>query len=311
MPINLFTQRQILLRAETTEGVENAPVAATDGFLTFEGSVQIESDKLERVQDQSFFTANPFVLVNRRVTIQFTIEMLGAATVGAASPIGLVLRACGMSETLVATTSATYRPRTTGIDSVTAHFNHGGVLYKAMGARGNIEWEQSIDGYTRGTVTLTGLIAISDLPAELAPVNPTLTAFRTPPAIDAANWVVQLNSVALECTRITLNHGADVQIHHHSEGRVARIMDRKPSGVITCYMPAFASLNPYALAANHTRVPLSSTVNGGASRNVGLTAALVQLEEPRIVELNRGVGLEIPFVPLPNAGNDEYAWAFT
>lgn len=312
MPVELFQRRQILMRVESTEGTEAVPVGATDSLLTFEGSVQVESDKLERVMDLSYFSANPFVLVNRRVTMSFGIEMLGAAAAGSAAPIGALLRICGLSETLVASTSATYRPRTTGTDSATFHFNHAGVLFKAIGAKATIEWEMMVDGYCKGQVTVTGLIAISDIPAAVAPVTTTLTAFRTPPAIDAANWVVTLNAVALECTKITLNHGADIQIHHHSEGRVARMMDRKPSGVITCYLPTLGTLNPWALAANHTQVALSSAINGGATRNIGLTAALIQLEEPRTVELNRGMGLEIPFVPLPTgAGNDEYAWAFT
>lgn len=318
MPIKLFQARQILLKLETVEGIAEVLSGATNALLTFQGSVQVESDKLEREIDAAFFHANPFVLINRRVTVQFDIEMLGAATQGTAAPISPVLRAAAMSETLVATVpgppivpgSASYKPRTDGIESATVHFNHGGVLFKASGCKANIEWEIAIDNYAKGKVTLTGLVELSDLPAAAAAVAVTLTAFRTPPAISAANWTVLLNGVAVECTKISLNHGADVQIHHHSESRVARVMDRKPSGSITIYLPDLAVLNPYSIAANHTDVALSSVIDGGAGKKISLLAGVVQIEEPKVTEINKGIGLEIPLVPKPTNGNDEYNWLF-
>lgn len=310
MSIQLFQSRQILLAIEAVEGTEETISGTTDALLTFEGSVQVESDKLERVADAAFFQANPFVLINRRVTITFDIEMLGAATAGLAAPIGTVLRSAAMSEALVATTSATYAPRTTGIESATVHFNHGGVLFKALGSKANIEWDISIDNYAKGKVTLTGLVELSDLPAAAAAVSATLTAFRTPPAISAANWTVSLGGTAVECTKIALNHGAEVTIHHHSEGRVAKVMDRKPSGSITIYLPDLSVLNPYQLAGQHTDVALSSVIDGGATKKISLLAGKLQLEEPKVVDLNKGLGLEIPFVPKPTSGNDEYTWVF-
>lgn len=310
MAIQLFQSRQILLAIEAVEGVEETISGATNALLTFEGGVQVESDKLERVVDSAFFQANPFVLINRRVKVTFDIEMLGSATAGLAAPIGPVLRACAMSETLVATTSSAYKPRTDGIESATVHFNHGGVLFKAIGSKATIDWDLSIDNYAKGKVTLTGLVELSDLPASAAAVATTLTAFRTPPAISAANWTVLLNGTAVECTKITLNHGADVQIQHHSEARIAKIMDRQPSGAITIFLPDLSVLNPYSLAANHTDVALSSVIDGGATKKVTLTAGVVQLEEPKVTELNKGIALEIPFIPKPTAGNDEYTWLF-
>lgn len=312
MAIQLFQSRQILLAIEAVEGVEETISGATNALLTFEGGVQVESDKLERVVDSAFFQANPFVLINRRVTVTFDIEMLGAATAGSAAPIGTVLRAAAMSETLTAgpPAKAEYKPRTTGIESATVHFNHGGVLFKALGSKANIDWDISIDNYAKGKVTLTGLVELSDLPASVAAVAATLTAFRTPPAISAANWTVSLAGTPVECTKIALNHGAEVTIHHHSEARIAKVMDRKPSGTITIYLPDLAVLNPYQVAAQHTDVALSSVIDGGATKTISLLADVIQLEEPKVVDLNKGIGLEIPFVPKPTAGNDEYTWVF-
>lgn len=309
-PIKLFESRAIVVKVETTYGTDATPTGAANSVQTFEGSVQLEADQLARNQDRSFFGSNPFTLINKRGTVEFEVEMIGAATVGTKAPIGDVLRACGHAEVLVPTTSATYNPVSSGFASATIYFEHAGLTFKLVGCRGSIEWTLAIDSYAKGRVRFTGLIAAAT-PTEAAIAGFAPTGFQAPPAIEVDTWTVTVGGVALNAVQISLNQNATTQLYHGSEAREVSFRDREANGRLMVFQEALATWNPWNLANAHTDVAIVSAINGGAGKIATLNIPKAQLQYPQLTDRDGAMVWDIPFVAKPNTGNDEYSWAFT
>jgi hypothetical protein len=64
------------------------------------------------------------------------VELAGSGTAGTAPAYGSILKACGFSETIVASTSVTYAPVSSSFSSVTIYYNVDGVRHKLTGCRG-------------------------------------------------------------------------------------------------------------------------------------------------------------------------------
>jgi hypothetical protein len=188
MSIQTFNTRQILVKLETTSGVDSAPVGATDSMLSYNGNVSIEADKLERDIDRPFLGANPFLLVHKRATVEFEIDLIGNSTVGNSAPISPILKACGMAETLVGGTSASYTFISSAFQSATVYFYIGPLRCTMVYSMGTLEINQEIKSFNRGKVTLTGVITNSTLPTENVVSGVTLAAFQTPPAVEMETW---------------------------------------------------------------------------------------------------------------------------
>lgn len=309
-PIKLFENRTILAKKETVYGTDPTPTGAANALLSFEGSVSLEADKLERKQDLPYFGGDPFVLVGKRAMIEFTFDMLGAATAGNAAPIAPVLLGCAHAETLVAATSAKYNPVSSSFDSLTFYFYHAGYLFKVKGARGTIDWEMSIKDWGKGKAKFTGICTPADV-SEAAPGALTLTAFRTPPAVEMETLLVMIGAVAVNASKAAFSQNQEVKMFEGSEAREVGITDRKPSGTLTLFADALATINPWSLANAQGVNSIAITVDGGATKKAVLNVPTAQIELPKLTNIDGAMGWEIPFVALPNAGNDEYNWVFT
>lgn len=311
MPIQLFERRVVEVKIEGTYGTDSVPTGAANSVLSFDGQVAIEADKLDRKRDMDYFGGDPFLLVGKRVMIEFDVEMIGASSVGTAAPIAPVLRACAHGETLVGSTSATYNPISTAFQSVSVYFYHAGIRFKVTGVRGTIDWKMQIKGWCRGRVKLTGLINFTTNPSETAPTGNVYTAFQTPPVVETETLSVTLGGVALNVDSIDFTQGNDVKIFEGSESREATIVERMPTGVVRVYQEVLATFNPWSIANAYTNQAIVAAVNGGAGKITTLNVPLAQLEYPRLTNKDGAMLWEIPFVAKPNAGNDEYTWVFT
>lgn len=308
MAIFPFRRKVVLLKKESSYGTDSVPVAATNAILAMAGSITLESDKAERDIDLAFFGGKPFVIVNRRATIEFEFEPLGAATAGTASPWSHTLQACGFAETLDAVgppIEALYNPISDNISSCTIYFWMGTQKFAIVGCRGNIEFTTDIQTFVKGKATFTGIMA---MPVDAAMPAAVLTMFQTPVAVETETFELVLDAYNLNAKGVTLQLNNDVKMHEGSEAREVIINDRKPGGTIRCYDPGVAAKDLWALARAGEPVELSYTVQPAASptgRILVVSAPKVQLELPKFTELDGARGLEIPFVALPDAGNDE------
>lgn len=304
-----FRRKVLLLKTESVYGTDPTPTAALNAIQAMNGSITLEADKAEREIDLAFFGGKPFVLMNRRATIEFEFELLGASSPGTASPWGPMLKAAGFAETLEPVgppIEALYNPISDAISSCSIYFWMGSNKFVITGCRGNIEFTADVQTFLKGKATFTGLMAI---PTDVAiPTNAVLTAFQEPVAVETETFAVTLDGFNLDAKMVTINLNNDVKMHEGSESREVIINDRKPTGSIRCYDPTVAGKDLWTLARLGTKVALSWNVQPPSSptgRIIIVEAPKVQLELPKFADIDGARGLEIPFTLLPNAGNDE------
>ena len=135
----LTRKRVILVEAESSYGTDPG-MASADAVLVRDLSITPQSsDVVSRELIRPYLGASEQLLANTRVECTFAVELAGSGTVATPPRYGDVLKACGLSETVVGSTSVTYAPVSSSFSSVTIHYNIDGVRHKVTGARGTVE----------------------------------------------------------------------------------------------------------------------------------------------------------------------------
>lgn len=168
----LTRKRLILSKIETTYATDSSP-AGTDAILVRNLDITpIEANVVSRDLVRPYLGNYDQLLAQTRVTITFQVEMAGSGTGGTAPKFNSLLRACGLSETVMA--AAVTGSATAGA---------AGSITLAAGA-------SSVDGFYNGMVVSitsgtgngsTGLIVDYVGSTKVATVQPITTSF-TPAA---------------------------------------------------------------------------------------------------------------------------------
>lgn len=307
-----------LLKLEPTYGIDANPAAA-NAMMLMDIQIATVADKLERKVAKPFLGSNPFVLVNKRITLDAKCDLIGNITPGLAAPLGPVYRIAGHKETLVAgppSTKTLYTPISRGFESGTLYFYWADILFKMTGVRGGLDFDYMVRQYALGTLKLTGLFQLPE-DGEV-PTGINWDAFQTPEAIEMPTWDVTIKdgaspAVVVNAQQIQLSSNAKVEVVEGSARREAAYKDRAATGTLKVFKDdTLANWNPWALADSKKVLTLTNTILGGAGRNVDHPMR-VQLEYPKPADLDGGVaGFEIPFTAIPSGtGGDEYSIALS
>lgn len=117
--------------------------------------------------------------------LSFDVELAGSGSAGTApQALGDLLQACGMDETVVASTSVTYTPSSdlSSHATVTVGYREGANYRILKGARGTVSLNATTGEYARLSFTLKGRI---DSESETAAPTPSFTAVDPEPFLDA------------------------------------------------------------------------------------------------------------------------------
>lgn len=322
MPLERFKNRALLLKVETTEGTDAAPAAGTDAFQIMDGTAGLMSDKIERMVDRPFFTHDPFVNTNVRGFIEGGFEIVpptGVYDAATRAAVDALLRISGMAKTFVAAVVGPpavpaivrYNPVTSAIASGTGHFFLAGTLYKLTGARANItSIEMAIGNYLRAQTRIEGScqqVEEASLPAGLS-----YSAFHRPIANTTESMELKVNGFSVEGKSLSLDFGNELQTVEHSEARLHRIRDRRPTFTSVFYRPSRASLDPFALWRAGTIIPLVGTIT---EPSTGLQTKMTvrgQIEDVRPQDIDGDLGYEITGRCIASdSGGDEFTFEFS
>ena len=160
----------------------------------------------------------------------FDVEYKGGGTAGTPSRMSRLLRACGMKETIVASTSVTHEPEsdTALHDSLTFFYREGPNMRKVTGARGNAVL--NVDAGLRFMFSFTFIGHISDELAEAAPAEtPETTA---PPVFRDATFTAKAIATAIGKISVDLGNTMSIAPDPNSSDSfgVIRIGARKVVG---------------------------------------------------------------------------------
>jgi hypothetical protein len=310
----LYRKRTVLIKVESTYGTDSSP-AGTDACQVRNLEVTpVQSDIVSRDLIRPYLGASPQLIANNRVQVTFEVEYAGSGTAGTAPRYGSLLKACGFSETIVASTSVTYAPVSTSFSSVTIYYSTDGVRHKVTGARGTYSLNLTANQIPVINFTMTGQYVA---PTDTADPTPTFTAQATPKIFNDTNTTAftLFSETDLPLQSCQLDIGNEVVYREliNSDKEVL-IVNRSGSGTLAIEMPTLASHDFFADAVASTTGNLS-IVHGTAGGNIVTLASAanaISLGAPAYSEDSGIVMLNLPYTLVPStAGNDEFTLAYT
>lgn len=306
----LWRKKVLLAKIEGTYGTDSTPTGGDDAMLVANVTVQpFQSETVQRETVQPYLGARGIFHVGQRVMLEFDVELAGGGAVDTPPPYGPLLRACGLDETINASTSVVYAPVSESFESVTIHFHQDGSKHAVVGARGTCSLRLNVKQLPYVHFAMTGLYVA---PAAASDPTPTLTGFQTPLTVSNDNTgTFTLHSHSGKLQSCELNLGNAV-VHRELVGEESvQITDRQSAGTIVIEAPALGTKNFFAAAAAGTQAALQ-VIHGSATGNtVQVDAPKVQLVNPQYQESDALVMLQMGLELVPNAGDDELTLTFT
>jgi hypothetical protein len=310
MPL-LSRKRLILAKAESTYATDSTP-AGTDAVLVRNLDITpLSGDLVSRDLIRPYLGNYDQLIARTSVAISFEVELAGSGTAGTAPRFGAILKACGMSETIVASTSVTYAPVSASFSSVTIYFNVDGVLHKLTGCRGTVSMNCAVGQIPVLKFDMTG---IYNSPTDTAQPAVTYSAQATPLVFRQGNTSsFSLFSYSAALQSLDFNLANEIVYRELVGGtKEALITDRKPAGTVMIEAPTIAAKDFFSIALATATGNLTFLHGTTAGNRVTFTASQVDVLNPTYQEQDSVMMLSVPYVATPTtAGNDEFSLAFT
>jgi hypothetical protein len=310
----LYRKRTVLIKAEATYGTDSAPTGTDACQVRNLEITPAESDVLSRDLVRPYLGASPQLIANTRVTVTFEVEYSGSGTAGTAPRYGSLLKACGFSETIVASTSVTYAPVSTSFSSVSIYYSTDGIRHKVTGCRGTYSLNLAANQIPVINFTMTGQYVA---PTDTADPTPTFTAQAAPRIFNDTNTTAftLFSETDLPLQSCQLDVGNEVVYRELvNSNKEILIVDRAGSGTLMIEAPTLASHDFFADSVASTTGNLS-IVHGATAGNIitlASAANALSLGSPTYSEDAGTVMLNLPYTLVPStSGNDEFTLAYT
>jgi hypothetical protein len=311
MPL-LSRKRLILAKTETTYGTDPTPTGAANAILVRNLEITpLQADTVTRDLIRPYLGNSDQLLAQTRVEVTFEVELAGSGTAGTAPAYGPVLKACGLSETVAASTSVTYAPVSASFSSVTIHFHNDGIRHKVTGCRGTFELNAEVGQIPVISFTMTG---IYNAPTDEALPSPTY-ANQSAPLIfkngNTSNFSIFSYSGCLQSLSFQM---ANEVVYRELVGctKESLIVNRAPAGDVVIEAPSIATKDFFAIATGSSTGSISFQHGGTAGNIVTFTTAQSDIANPSYSDQDGIQMLNLPYVAVPtSAGNDELSLVYT
>jgi len=320
---------QVACKVEAEEGTDvfgagTAPAGA-DIFLAFNPKFTPNINMHKRAPAKSNLSPYASLPGDRSAKFSFDVEMVGAA---AGSPIGATntganlgiasaLIACGVQQTLVVATSASYVPQSDiaaapplSNQSVTLAFMLDGKMYKLWGCRGNAKISLEIGK--------PGIISFEFTGADFSEEDKSLVAAaidlsdREPPVFQDATFTIGV--YAAVCSKLEIDFGNKVSLRKDTNSASgylsALITSREPTLKLDPENILVATYNFMSLWRAGTTAALSC-VWGSTPSVMTLTAPKVQYQSVGLAEREGISTFDVNALLTQNAGDDEWSLVVT
>lgn len=304
----------ILAKVETTYGTDAVPTGAANAILVSDVSIDPINDNVDRNLMRPFMGASEQLVGNKHLEISMTVELQNGGTAGTAPAWGPLLRACGFAEAALLTPGRVeYTPVSTGFESASIYYYTDGVLYKALGARGTVDFDL---GVGNRPVMKLKFWAIDGGPSAATPSGVSFAGFKAPVAVTQAN----VSQFLLGCTYatgalsagtaytsrgLTFNLGADVKYIPTLGGQSVDITDRAATGHMTLDLDAAAEVTMKTAIDANTLTSIGMVLGATTGYKTLVYLPTVQRTNPKYEDVEGRVMLGMDLRLTPSAGNDE------
>jgi hypothetical protein len=309
----LSRKRLILAKAEATYGTDSTP-AGTDAVLVRNLEITpLSGDLVSRDLVRPYLGNYDQLIAKTSVEISFEVELAGSGTAGIAPRYGSILKACGMSETIVPITSpsVTYAPVSTAFSSVTIYFNVDGVLHKLTGCRGDMSMSCAVGQIPTLKFNMMG---VYNSPTDTAQPSVTYSFQATPIVFRQGNTTgFSFFSYSGVLQSVEFNMANSLVYRELVGGtKETLITDRMPAGTVQIEAPTIAQKDFWTAALGSSTGNLTFLHGTTAGNRVTFTAPQVDILNPTYQDQDSVQMLNVPYVALPTtAGNDETSLVFT
>lgn len=308
----MLTKRElILIKVESTYNTDAVPVASTDAVLISNPSWSHEGARmLDRNHVKTTLDTVKKKYGGSLMSVSFDMEMKGSGTAGTAPEMAAALRACGLGETVVASTSVTYAPVSSSLESATIYYYQDGKRYILTGCRGNVSFNMTAGEYGVASFNFTGHIGTI---ADVALPSGTFDATE-PTALIGLSFTIGAFAAEINALEFGLNNEiiTPASISASDGYGEIRIGGRDVSGSIDPEDELIATEDFIADWKAGTELALDTGVVGSTAGN------RYQVTMPAVAYRDVGAGdrdqvrtLQIGFGAGISAGDDEVSLAFT
>ncbi|WP_194094795.1 hypothetical protein [Marivivens aquimaris] len=310
--MSLSWKKKLMLAViEGTYGQGGNPTAGANAIMGIDMSISpMEGSDVARNIERPFMGAQATLPVGLHSKLTFKTEFAGSGAAGVAPAWGVLARAAGLAETIVADTSVTYNPVTDGHESLIFHFTIASTRYVLKGARGSSKIVIMSSGIPMIEWTFTGLF---EVPTENAPASPDYTKWIAPIVASNANTPVHtLGGVAFTMKSFSLDMGQQVKPRFLMGTEEVRITDRAEVVEMQTDALPVTTFNPYQIALDASTTPLVITHGTDAGNIITVNTPSLQLQRPAAPQDDEGiVSWTLRGVPLPGTGNDQFTLVLT
>lgn len=311
----LTRKKFLVAKLETSYGTDATPVGGSNAIQVSSLEVTpIEADNVQAASFQGFLgnSTRGTLVANKRVSVSFDVELAGSGAAGTAPAFGPLLEACGLSEVIVPSTSATYAPVSSGFDSVTLYCFYDGTRHKITGARGSVTFNFVAGQFAVASFNFIGIYNDPDATS----LSGTFTVANQAAALEVNDTNLTTatffgeTSQRIESLDFALNNALTYK--ETASSKEVLITDRAPGGTAVIEAPAIGTTD-YFEDARGTTTASSSLVLGATAGNI-ITMTMAQTDVTGITygDTNGVISLSMPYLALPTtAGNNEMTIAFT
>ncbi len=196
--------------------------------------------------------------------VSFGAELSGSGTRGTASALSPLLKSCGLSETIVASTSVTYAPVSASFSSCTILCFYDGTRHLITGCRGTATITMAAGQFASIQFEFTGIYNDPDSTA----MSGTFTVANQSAALEVNDTNITTatfhgaTSQRIESFDLALNN--ELLYKETASHRAVLITNRTPGGTVVLEEPVRATTDYFAKAV--------ATATGNTSIVLGATA---------------------------------------
>lgn len=310
--MTLLSRKRLLTAAiESTYGTDATP-SGTDAVLVRSLEITpLNADVVERELVRPYLGNFEQLLGNQHVEVTFEVELAGSGTAGTAPKWGPIFRSCGMGETIVASTSVTYAPVSSGFESCTLYFDNDGIRHKVTGCRGTFSMSCEVNAIPTLSFTMMG---IYNAPTDTSLPTATYTNQATPVLFRQGNtssFSIFGYSGILQALSLDI---ANENIYRELIGGTKEVLltDRKPAGEVTVEAVSLATHDFFSDATGTSTGSLSFTHGTVAGNIVAFSSPQTDLGSPAYADQDGIQMITMPYTATPTtAGNDELSFVLT
>ena len=315
----LLSNRQVIgVKTETTQNTP-ATLAATDYFLAEDVSPDIDVEKLKRDYKRSSLDTLTSGRGKAKATLKIRTELKGGGAAGTAyAPLDALFLACGMSETVVGSTSVTLAPVSAPAStsffslgkSCTIEYYNDGMKYVFAGCVGSAKIIAVAGNIVMVEFTMTGLyptVTDAGFPGSITYLS------QAPSAWVSSTILVQAYAAIVDKWEIdfgcSITPRDDAASANSTKGIV--VTAREPVGSISLEGEKIAIHDFFLKMKSGTEASASFTVGGTAGNIITITLPKTQYDKVNLGNKNGLRMFDIPVQYNQNSGDDWISIAFT